>query len=137
MRKKCKNCDKNCENGDLCFRCKPRSPLPKIRKTFEKTVTDAINNISTMQMFFLSIWQKRAHKSEISGEWLPQDIDGFPSSSAYFHHILEKEKFPEAKYDKENIILLTLEEHDNVHIDMYKYEEINKRRELLKIKYNL
>ena len=39
-------------------------------------------------------------------------------------------------YDKENIILLTADEHSIVHLDMYKYEEINKRRELLLIKYN-
>jgi len=53
----------------------------------------------------------------------------------FFHHILPKEKYPEAAYDEENIILLTLEEHDNVERDMYKYEEVNKRRDLLKLKY--
>jgi hypothetical protein len=57
--------------------------------------------------------------------------------STYFHHILPKEKYPEACLDEENIILLTLEEHSNVENDMYRYEEVNKRREQLKIKYNL
>ena len=55
----------------------------------------------------------------------------------YFHHILPKSKYPEAKYDEENIILLTPQEHSSVESDMYKYEEVNRRRELLKIKYNI
>ena len=40
-------------------------------------------------------------------------------------------------YDEENIILLTLEEHDNVERDMYKYPEVNRKRELLKTKYGI
>jgi hypothetical protein len=57
--------------------------------------------------------------------------------STYFHHILPKEKYPKACFDEENIILLTLDEHTNVESDMYKYPEVNKRRELLKIKYEI
>ena len=83
-----------------------------------------------MQQFFLKIWKKRLHLSEISG--LP--LVGEPLS-VYFHHILPKEKYPQAALDEENIILLTLEEHNQVESDMYRYEEVNKRRELLKLKY--
>jgi hypothetical protein len=39
--------------------------------------------------------------------------------------------------DEENIILMTLNEHANVEGDIYRYEEVNKRRESLKIKYNI
>jgi len=39
--------------------------------------------------------------------------------------------------DEENIILLTLNEHSNVENDMYKYEEVNIRREQLKKKYEI
>lgn len=85
-----------------------------------------------MLKFFLSIWEKRPHKSEISGKYL-----GKEPSSMFFHHILPKNKHPEAKLDEENIIILSLDEHENVEVDMYKYEEINKRREQLKIKYNI
>jgi hypothetical protein len=53
----------------------------------------------------------------------------------FFHHILPKEKYPEASLDEENIIFLTLEEHDQVEMDIYRYEEVNKRRALLKSKY--
>jgi hypothetical protein len=82
--------------------------------------------------FFLLIWKKRPHKSEVSGKTIYGEI-----LSIYFHHILPKDKYPEAKFDEENIILLTFEEHDNVEIDMYRYEEINKRRTQLKLKYGI
>ena len=55
--------------------------------------------------------------------------------SVFFHHVLPKEKYPEAMYDEENIVIVTLEEHDNVERDMYKYEIINKMREKLLKKY--
>jgi hypothetical protein len=98
-----------------------------------KKVKNVQNNKHIMQReMFMSIWKKRPHKSEVSGAYL-----GKEPMSTYFHHILPKEKYPEACLDEENIILLTLEEHSNVENDMYKYEEVNNRREQLKIKYNL
>ena len=39
-------------------------------------------------------------------------------------------------YDSENIIILAASEHQSVHIIPDKYEEINRRKELLLIKYN-
>lgn len=88
--------------------------------------------ISKMREFFDKIWKKKLHYSEISMNYL-----GKEPLTVFFHHILSKEKHPEAQYDEENIILLTLEEHDNAEKDMYKYEEINLRRKLLETKYNL
>lgn len=85
-----------------------------------------------MMDFFLSIWKERPHKSEISGK----KIYGEPLT-LYFHHILPKKKYPQAALDKENVIILTWEEHDNVELNMYKYDEINNRREQLKIKYGI
>lgn len=85
-----------------------------------------------MQEFFLSIWNTRRHYSEVSGAYL-----GKEPLSVFFHHILPKEKYPQAAEDEENIILLTLEEHDQVEMDMYRYEEVNERRNYLKTKYNL
>ena len=82
--------------------------------------------------FFLSIWRERSHFSEISGTHL-----GTEPLTVFFHHILPKNKYPEAEYDKENIILVTWQEHDQVELDMYYYEVINKKREQLKLKYNL
>ena len=130
---KCKICGKGCD-GEYCFMHKPRKQLASSRgfKTPVKKYEEEIHKTVIMQTFFLQIWKKRPHKSEISGESL-----GSEPLSIFFHHILPKEKYPEASLDQENIILLTLDDHTNVENNMYKYEEVNKRREQLKKKYDI
>ena len=129
----CKTCGKKCDK-EYCFMHKPRKPLASSRgfKTPIKKYEEEMHNIVIMQTFFLQIWKKRPHKSEVSGTSL-----GSEALSTYFHHILPKEKYPEASLDQENIILLTWEEHDQVEMDTTRYEEVNKRREQLKQKYNV
>jgi hypothetical protein len=136
---KCKTCGKNADS-EYCFAHKSRKPLPssgrgltsKMSSLSSKKLDKSPDKFLEMRQFFLSIWKKKPHKSEVSGEYLGQE-----ALSTYFHHILPKEKYPEACLDEENIILLTLEEHSNVENNMYKYEEVNKRREYLKRKYSL
>lgn len=103
-----------------------------IRCTYSTGLTEEQQERKKMNDFFLSIWKKKPHKSEISGTWLGNEI-----KTLYFHHILEKRNYEMAKYDEDNIILLTWEEHQQVESNAYRYEEINRRRELLKIKYNI
>jgi hypothetical protein len=128
----CKRCGKKCD-GEYCFQHKPRKPLGTSKmngKSFNKPQNRDNERVIIQREFFLSIWKKKPHNSEVSGDYL-----GSEAMSTYFHHILPKSKYPEAWLDEENIILLTLEEHSNVENDMYKYEEVNKRREQLKLKY--
>lgn len=98
----------------------------------EERKEEITTEIATMRSVFISIWRKRPHKSEVSGEILFS-----PPKSTYFHHILKKETHPQAKFDEECIILLTTDEHANVELNPYRYEEVNRRRELLKVKYNV
>lgn len=156
---KCKTCGKN-SDSEYCFQHKPRKQLQQSGKkpslTTKKKVSDGkthqskkpfkpkkkllayrpkgyetmYEEILKMRNFFMDIWKKRPHKSEVSETYL-----GKEAMSTYFHHILPKEKYPEACLDEENIILLTLEEHSNVESDMYRYEEVNKRRNYLLTKY--
>lgn len=130
---KCKVCGNNGES-EYCFRHKPKKPLQQSRMSSKprKILDNSKEKFMQMREFFLSIWKKKPHYSEISGVYL-----GSEAMSTYFHHILPKEKYPEASLDEENIILLTLDEHTNVESDIYKYEEVNRRREQLKQKYNL
>ena len=102
------------------------------KKLFAKSVNkdEAIREISEMKKFFLQIWKKKPHYSEVSGTYL-----GSEPLTIFFHHILPKEKYPKAAFDEENIILLTFDEHTTVENDIYKYEKINEKRELLKQKY--
>jgi hypothetical protein len=127
----CKVCGKKAES-DFCFLHKPRKKLQqrgnKPSLTNKNKVSDG--KFHQMREFFIDIWKTRPHNSEVSGTYL-----GKEPMSTYFHHILPKSKYPEARLDEENIILLTLEEHDNVENDIYRYEEVNKRREYLLQKY--
>ena len=126
MRTQCKTCGKNCE-GEYCFQHKPRKKLQASVKKQEE-----VKKTTEMQEFFLQIWKKKPHKSEVSGESL-----GSEALSIFFHHVLPKEKYSQARFDEENIILLTWEEHDQVERDVTRYEEVNKRREQLKKKYDI
>jgi hypothetical protein len=134
---KCKTCGKNC-GGEYCFSHKPRKKLKMISsqdKDFKQKLDNGLSKLdAVMKMWevFYAIWKKRPHLSEVSDNYL-----GIEPLSAYFHHILPKSKYPELKLIEENIILLTLDEHANVESDMYKYEEVNKRREQLITKYNV
>lgn len=56
--------------------------------------------------FFKEIWDERPHRSEISGIWL-----GNEPLTTFFDHLLPKELYPELKFEKENIILVTPDEH--------------------------
>jgi hypothetical protein len=136
----CKTCGKKCDK-EYCFHHKPRKqlmsngkPMRKVRLSIlsEELVDECKKELAEMQEFFLQIWKKRPHKSEISGEYL-----GSEALSTYFHHILPKSKYPKASLDEENIILLTWEEHDQVEMDSTRYEEVNNRREQLKQKYEI
>jgi hypothetical protein len=126
---KCKVCKKSCD-GEYCFRHKPRKPFPKSRIVVSKKMVDIIENMDKQSIFFSKIWLKRPHYSEISGKFL-----GWEPLTIFFHHILPKEKYPEAEFDEDNIILLTWEEHDQVEMDIYRYDVINEKRENLLMKY--
>lgn len=54
---------------------------------------------------YRQIWGERSHVSFVSGK----PIKNF--SPAHFAHVLPKGKWPRMKYSKENIVLLTYEEH--------------------------
>jgi hypothetical protein len=134
-----KNCSiDNCTNPvwskGTCKNHQVKKPLAKTSGISNKKAKIVSNNDQFIEMrqFFLKIWSTRLHKSEVSGEYL-----GREAMSTYFHHILPKEKYPEAKLDEENIVLLSLEEHTNVENDMYKYEIINTSREYLYRKYSI
>lgn len=127
----CKTCGKKCD-GEYCFQHKPRKRIPPQRLTNIVKKEEETRKISEMQQFFLQIWKKKLHYSEVSMDYL-----GSEPLTVFFHHILPKEKYPEARLDEENIILLTLDEHSNVESNIYRYEEVNKRREKLKQKYEI
>ena len=133
--KKCKNCecDSPVWSKGYCKNHTPQKPLKRV-STIEKMkpYQDKMNKTFQMHTFFMQIWHDRPRKSEVSGTYL-----GNEALSIYFHHILPKSKYEQAAFDEENIILMTMDEHNSVENDMYKYEEVNERREALLKKYDL
>lgn len=104
----------------------------KRKKKSQEEIDNGKEETKKMWDFFLSIWKVRPHYSEISGTFL-----GYEAKTTYFHHILKSRKYEEAKYDPENIILLTWEEHQVAEHYPERFPEIMKRLENLKKKYNI
>ncbi len=132
--KKCKTegCNNPVWGNGLCANHKPRKPLARKSSLLSSKLDKFEDNSLKMKELFLLIWNKKSHRSEVSDLYLGEE-----PLTVFFHHILPKSKYPEACLDEENIILLTWEEHDQVEMDMYRYEDINNRREQLKQKYNV
>jgi hypothetical protein len=126
-----KSCSvEGCENRvwgkGLCLNHIKRKPITPKRGGLLVAKRDMFvkkTKIETMRNLFLEIWKERKHYSEVSGDYL-----GSEPLSTFFHHILPKSKYPELEYDKSNIILLSLLEHESVENDMYRFEEVNRRR---------
>ena len=113
-------------------KCKYHMQRKPLRKS-SALVSKKAPSDNRMRDFFLSVWNECPHRSGISNT----PIFGEPLST-YFHHIIEKADIMYGKlgkFDAENIIIITPEEHEFLHRDMYKYEEVNRRREILLDKY--
>ena len=120
------NCSKPVWSKGLCLSHIKRKPITPKRGGLIAAKRDMFvqkTKIETMRNLFLEIWKERKHYSEVSGDYL-----GSEALSTFFHHILPKSKYPELQYDKSNIILLTLPEHESVENDIYRFEEVNRRR---------
>lgn len=141
MKQKCSVCGANADST-LCWKHKKHTLKQNkslrantaLKRHFKPKEEQSIN---PMWEFFLSIWNERKHISEVSGEKLPS-----PPTSLYFHHIilksfLKRKNLEEFIYDKEDIVLLTPNEHTEIHSDMYKFEKINKQRDYLYKKYSI
>lgn len=114
-----------CKNHRIYeYHKKSRTPLKRSTKKKESKIEGDVE-------FYKGIWGSRVHKSEVSGIVLGR------FNLMYFHHILPKSKYPDLRYDPDNIIVLHPDEHSIVEGDMYRYEEVNRRRELLKSKHNI
>ena len=83
-----------------------------------------------MHKIFLEIWDEREHVSELSGT--PLHPIGHWQWHWQFLHLLGQQVYPNAAFDKENIILGTPIEHE----DQEFIKEFRDKRDKLKAKYN-
>jgi hypothetical protein len=56
--------------------------------------------------FFMEIWNERPHESEVSGEYLGEE-----PLAHFFSHVCAKGTHPTIRYEKRNIMLMTIKEH--------------------------
>jgi hypothetical protein len=132
---KCKTCGKNADS-EYCFAHKSRKPLPssgrgltsRMSGISNKKFNNVQNNVhfTEMREFFLSIWKKRAHRCENCDAQL-----GSEPLSYMFDHVLEKSKYPDLRYEEENICMLCLDCHSdktNCKLSDFMKEKIKKVR---------
>lgn len=120
-----KNRCKTCFNKDF-----PPKSIKKISDKGKIAKEKKKENTKKLHEWFYEIWKNEPHFSELSG--LPL---GSVFSTCYYHHILPKSRYKGAEFDRENIIILTFEEHQEVESNPTKFEKINIIREKLKEKY--
>lgn len=120
-----------------CYNKYYKKPIKKSNKPIKKISEKGLEkkklkseNTKKLHNWFQELWKNEPHYSEISGKWL-----GDENSSCFWHHILPKNSHKKAEFDRENIIRLTFEEHQEVEQNPLKFEEVNKRRKILKEKY--
>ena len=132
---KCKTCGKN-SDGEYCFQHKARKPLSSGRgfssnmngKSFTKAPKKNNERVIIQREFFLSIWKKRPHRCENCDAHL-----GSEPLSYMFDHILEKSKYPDLRYEEENICMLCLDCHSdktNCKLSDFMKEKIKKIKEI-------
>jgi len=92
----------------VCAKHTPKVPLK--RTEFRYTPADGSNSDERLARnnFFMSIWHARLHECEICMAKLGEE-----PLSYMFDHLLEKSKYPNLRFEKENIALVCLTCHDN------------------------
>ena len=99
--------------------------LRKLSKKKKDNRWREIEETKEMHQFFLDYWAKTPVKvCRSCGVWL-----GNEPRTYMFDHLLEKEKYPEFKYEEDNIFLCCLECHDakNKGYPKLKHEEAIQR----------
>ena len=128
--KKCKHegCNNNCFSHGYCQRHQSERTDDKALKLKDissnstiipKTKVKAKFKAPSGQLdCFKDVWNEREHVSELSGKKLMFDVQ-------CFHHILTKAAYPKFLLFKPNIILLTRDEHRQIHD--FSFEDLIKK----------
>ena len=106
----CKICGVKAQS-EYCFKHKKKKPLSSGKGFSSKKSVFKHKEISKepdkMKNFFLDIWKIKPHICENCNVYL-----GKEAKSYMFDHLLEKSKYPELAFEKENIMIVCLKCHD-------------------------
>lgn len=108
-----------------------RTPLRKIsKKKMEKLQKEKEEGTSNeMSLFFQSIWDERKPEERVCYE-TGKKLIGIPLN-IYFHHVLPKHLYPQYKFSKWNIVLVSWATHDQTEWDIDKTPRIKELKEQL------
>lgn len=135
-KKICKSC------GDEKFifshgRCQPCAAKEKMKRKSQPTES---GEERSMMAFFDEIWAERPHVSEIDGVYL------LPKSHKLWHwqfsHLLPHGLYKKMKFNKRNIVLKTVQQHQDWQFAQHKLKDkkewkwVFNRCEELKAEYN-
>lgn len=56
--------------------------------------------------FYREIWEEREHRCQVTGEWLGNEL-----KTIFIEHLLEKSVYPQFRYEKRNIALVSGDIH--------------------------
>ena len=132
-KKICKSCSKvtyiwskgSCKTCSARLKLKSNSKLDLPKKNSKKPLfpldTEVKEKEGNQYDMFLEIWNERERVSEITGKNLVE-----PEHKMFtwqFEHILPKGTYPDLKFDKKNIMLLTWQEHFDLTNNTATYKE--------------
>jgi hypothetical protein len=102
-----------------------------LKKRSEKKVKEVLDNKKEQEMmhrFFMDIWNSMRPEQRVCYETGDKVHD---PSTVNFHHVLYKERYPEYKFSKWNIVLVSWRAHDQTHTDDTKTPKIHALKESL------
>jgi hypothetical protein len=111
----------------------------------EKNKLKKIENEKMME-FFESIWNSRSEKDSIgwyvrcfeTGLKMREDV--YKKMKSVYHHVLYKSSYPQYKWNKDNVVIIRPDIHEQTHVNEEKTPNILKYRKkllnLYKIKNN-
>lgn len=109
-----KECKHPTCSGEHCRREKKptqkKKLIRKISKKRQRNLGEEKLLSKKDKAFFSEIWEEREHRDYETDEPIIEEV-----STRNFHHVLEKDPYPQFRYEKWNIVLVKWETHDKVH----------------------
>lgn len=114
---KCPVCNNSCESAQGCFKHKNKKPLTKTggfkrssrlktRKESQEEIEENKAEKEKMWALFEEVFKERGPYSQIDGTYLGNEVRSY-----MVDHLIEKSAHPELKYEKENLFLVTFDQH--------------------------
>lgn len=130
---KCEICGANCIDV-RCFKHKQHKCVQKQTYKLKRSVKKKEDS-SKLHNFFIDLWDERCDSNGNcfcfeSGKLMSREV--YRENIACYHHLLFKSRFPEFKFNKDNIVIITPDIHTQTHQDIYKTPKIKDETERIR-----